>query len=239
MYEHHSQDAAYDRPAQPQHPQPGGNLASGLGFFSIALGIAELVAPHAVARMCGMRPGNASVIRLYGLREIATGVGILKSRNAAPWLWARVAGDMVDLVTLAAASDKRHASSLAKAGAAMTNVAAITALDAYAATVYKQPADRRAGVDYADYSDRRGFPKGVEAMRGAALSDFETPRDMRAPEALRPWTHGRDISERESANGDQKQGASSMGARSAAGRPDSIEAKAADAVAPQGLVDKV
>lgn len=238
MYEHHSQEDETRHAMQEQRPQPGGNLACGLGLFSIALGVAELVAPHAVARLCGMRPGNASVIRLYGLREIATGVGILKSRNAAPWLWARVAGDMVDLVTLAGASDKRHATSLAKAGAAMTNVAAITALDVYAATVYKQAADRQAGVDYADYSDRAGFPKGIEAMRGAALSDFETPRDMRAPQALRPWTHGRDVSDREGKD-DNRTGASSSDERPAKRLPDSIEAKAADAVAPQGLVDKV
>jgi hypothetical protein len=237
MYEKHPQQG-YTVHTMPQNrPQPGKNLASGLGLFSIALGVAELVAPHAVARLCGMRPGNASMIRLYGLREIATGVGILKSRNAAPWLWARVAGDMVDLVTLAATSDKRHASSLAKAGAAMTNVAAITAVDAYAATVYKQPADRQAGVDYPDYSDRRGFPRGVEAMRGAALGDFETPRDMRAPEALRPWTHGRDVSDHdEKASG---RGDSSTDRSPGRGLPDSVEARAADAVAPQGLVDKV
>lgn len=238
MYEHQSQEDETGHAVQQSRPQPGGNLASGLGFFSIALGVAELVAPHAVARLCGMRPGNASVIRLYGLREIATGVGILKSRNAAPWLWARVAGDMVDLVTLAAASDKRHASSLAKAGAAMTNVAAITALDAYAATVYKQPADRRAGVDYPDYSDRAGFPKAAEEMRGAALSDFEAPRDMLAPEALRPWTHGRDVIDSDTQNG-RRAGASAGDRRSGKELPDSIEAKAADAVAPQGLTDKV
>jgi len=236
MYENDSQkrNAAYNM--RQHRPQPGGNLASGLGLFSIALGVAELVAPHAVARLCGMRPGNASTIRLYGLREIATGVGILKSRNAAPWLWARVAGDMVDLVTLAAASDKRSASSLARAGAAMTNVVAITAVDAYAATIYKQPADRQAGVDYPDYSDRRGFPRSVEAMRGAALSDFETPRDMRAPEALRPWTHGRDARDRDGM-GDGRMSSSGGGSKSTL--PASIEARAADAVAPQGLVDKV
>lgn len=238
MYQNQSRDDTYTGQARLQHPQPGANLASGLGWFSIALGVVELVAPHAVARACGMRPGNASVIRLYGLREIATGVGILRSRNAAPWLWARVAGDMVDLVTLAGASDKRHASSLAKAGAAMTNVAAITAVDAYAATIYKQPADRRAGVDYPDYSDRRGFPKGVEAMRGAALDDFETPRDMRAPEALRPWTQGSAAGTAGSTSGAQP-GPAAGGAGTASGRPDSIEARAADAVAPQGLVDKV
>ena len=39
-----------------------------------------------------------------------------------------------------------------------------------------------------DYSDRSGFPQGVEAARGAA-KDFEPPRDMRIPEPLRPRVH--------------------------------------------------
>ena len=39
-----------------------------------------------------------------------------------------------------------------------------------------------------DYSDRSGFPQGVEAARGAA-SDFQVPRDLRAPEPLRPTVH--------------------------------------------------
>jgi len=36
-----------------------------------------------------------------------------------------------------------------------------------------------------DYSDRSGFPMGVEASRGMAR-DFNAPRDMRTPEPLRP-----------------------------------------------------
>ena len=36
-----------------------------------------------------------------------------------------------------------------------------------------------------DYSDRRGLPRPPEEMRGVAR-DVAVPRDMRAPEALRP-----------------------------------------------------
>jgi len=35
------------------------------------------------------------------------------------------------------------------------------------------------------YRERSGFPMGVEASRGMAR-DFDAPRDMRTPEALRP-----------------------------------------------------
>jgi hypothetical protein len=49
--------------------------------------------------------------------------------------------------------------------------------------------DRQASNHRVDYSNRSGFPKPVTVMRGAA-SDFETPRDMRPPEALRPFDQG-------------------------------------------------
>ena len=37
-----------------------------------------------------------------------------------------------------------------------------------------------------DYSDRTGFPRGVEASRGLA-DDAVIPADMRTPEALRSF----------------------------------------------------
>ena len=44
-----------------------------------------------------------------------------------------------------------------------------------------------------DYSDRSGFPRGVEASRGVAR-DALIPPDMLTPEALRPWdTHRADV----------------------------------------------
>lgn len=75
-------------------------VAKGLGCFSIDLGLAELVAPRKLCRALGGEgPDNAKIVRLFGVREIATGFGILSqtARNRASWLWARVAGDAIDL----------------------------------------------------------------------------------------------------------------------------------------------
>src|SRR3954471_18313965 len=70
---------------------PGIGLARFLGWFSIGLGMAELLAPREMARLGGVR--QEGLLQAYGLREIATGIGILSSPQPAGWLWARVAGD--------------------------------------------------------------------------------------------------------------------------------------------------
>src|SRR5205085_6171972 len=56
---------------------PGLGAARGLGWFSIGLGLAELVAPRTMAELTGVR--SPGLLQLYGLREIACGVGILSS----------------------------------------------------------------------------------------------------------------------------------------------------------------
>src|ERR671938_390501 len=62
-------------------------LARGLGWFSIGLGLAELLAPRGVAKVAGMR-GNAGLIRLFGLREIASGIAIFAGgKRPAGALW--------------------------------------------------------------------------------------------------------------------------------------------------------
>jgi hypothetical protein len=172
-----------------QAPTPQ-RIARGLGWFSIALGAAQLVMPRTMARACGMKDG-ATAMRLYGLREIACGIGILQSRNATPWLWARVAGDVMDASTLAAEADLTSSQARRRTGVALANVAAITALDVYTARTW-EPAPLRPGVDFPDYRDRSGLPRSPDEMRGAALSTFVMPRDMRGPESLRPWTSARD-----------------------------------------------
>ena len=57
----------------------GEQLAVGLGWFSIGLGLAELTAPDAVARFIGLRDDSTttSVLRAYGAREIGNGLAIL------------------------------------------------------------------------------------------------------------------------------------------------------------------
>lgn len=75
-------------------------LAKGLAWFSIGLGLYELLAPRHLGRTLGMEDQTA-LIQAYGVREIATGVGILAQRRPVEFVWGRVAGDALDLATLA------------------------------------------------------------------------------------------------------------------------------------------
>lgn len=104
-------------------------LARGLGWFSLGLGLAELLTPRAVAKISGVQGKNAGLIRLFGLREIASGVAIFaQGRRPTAAVWSRVAGDALDLAALgmAFASPKTNKGRVAFATA---NVLAVTALD--------------------------------------------------------------------------------------------------------------
>lgn len=158
-------------------------LATGLGWFSIALGVTQLAAPRALSRAFGMA-GSEGIVQAYGLRGIANGFGILAAEDPTPWIWGRVAGDALDMSTLAIGlSDnnwKRDNVVLA-----MAAVAGVAALDIYCARALGS-ADQRPDRIY-HYGDRSGFRRPAAAMRGEAAG-FEIPRDFRTPEALRPYT---------------------------------------------------
>jgi hypothetical protein len=157
-------------------------MAGGLGWFSIGLGLVELVCARGLARALGMQ-GREGVIRLYGVREVATGVGILVAKDREPWIWGRVAGDGLDLATLGAEfRGNPQSRNLALAIGAVTGA---TALDVMTAQALAK-VERLARAPARDYGDRSGLPLGVEASRGIARADFEMPPDMRAPDALRP-----------------------------------------------------
>jgi hypothetical protein len=84
----------------PLSAQNAHSVARGLGWFSIVLGLAEILAPRALTRGLGME-GHEQIVRAYGVREIATGIGILSSTHPVPWIWGRVGGDALDIATLA------------------------------------------------------------------------------------------------------------------------------------------
>jgi uncharacterized membrane protein len=109
-------------------------IATGLGWFSIGLGLAEVMAPGTVASLAGIREDDETrtMLRspLYGMRELAAGAGILSQANRSPWLWGRVAGDLMDLSSLAAAyrSDENDKTKLTVATAAVLGVTALDVL---------------------------------------------------------------------------------------------------------------
>ena len=80
----------------------GQTLANFLGWFSLGLGAAEILAPRTLERWLGVE-GRMALVQGYGVREVGTGIGILTERRPAGWVWGRVAGDVLDLGTLATA----------------------------------------------------------------------------------------------------------------------------------------
>lgn len=157
-------------------------LARGLGWFSLALGAVELFGARGVARWLGMER-HETLIRAYGAREVATGIGILTQKDPAPWIWGRVAGDTLDLATLGAGMPE-NGRARGRVALAAGAVAGVTMLDiACANALTRRPQQVE---QYRDYSDRSGLPRAPQQMRGAAR-DFEVPRDMRIPDALRPY----------------------------------------------------
>jgi uncharacterized membrane protein len=117
-----------------EHPQAGlplenaKRLARGLGWFSVGLGLTELFAPSLIARISGVSEERTGLIRLYGLREIASGIAIFSQKNPAAGVWSRVAGDAMDLASLGAAATSPDANR-GRITFATANVLAVTALD--------------------------------------------------------------------------------------------------------------
>jgi hypothetical protein len=78
-------------------------LAKGLGWFSIGLGLTEMLAPEWLARQIGVDEEKTTLLRAMGAREAVTGVGVLMEDRPTTGMWGRVAGDAVDISLLAAA----------------------------------------------------------------------------------------------------------------------------------------
>ena len=106
-------------------------VSGGLGWFSIAVGVAEIAAAGPIARALGLPPSAAWLIRAFGAREIATGVGVLSASANPQWLMARVGGDALDLAALAVAMRPENPKRKT-AMAATAAVAGVTAIDAIA-----------------------------------------------------------------------------------------------------------
>jgi hypothetical protein len=157
----------------PSSLKPADRAGRMLGWASFGLGAVELLAPKAVTRWLGME-GREGLVRAYGAREVAAGVLCLSTNNDVGAM-SRVAGDALDLATLASAyrddnPKKRNV------GWAMAAVAGIAIADAVAAGGIRNLHKRKGPVR--DYSDRSGFPKGRDysfgkaAQKARAVDDF-------------------------------------------------------------------
>ena len=106
-------------------------VARGLGWFSIGLGLTEVVAGRALGRALGMED-RTWLLRAFGLREIAAGALILSQDNPKAGVWSRVVGDALDLAALGSALGEDNPRR-ENAAVAFGAVAGITALDYWCA----------------------------------------------------------------------------------------------------------
>jgi uncharacterized membrane protein len=128
-----------------QQPSTGPvRAARALGWLSIGLGVAELAAPDGIARFTTGRDGEhrEGAVRTLGLRELVTGIGLLARRRPTGWLWARVAGDLMDLAVLRASLTRRNKRRVL---GSMAAVAGITVVDTIASIQLMRAAGTQAG----------------------------------------------------------------------------------------------
>ena len=154
-------------------------MAKALGWFSIGLGLTELIAAERITRALGME-GKETLVRAYWYQcPVRSGGRLSPDKHLG--LWSRVAGDGLDIATLMTAmrhdNPKRD-----NVGIALAAVLGVTLLDIIGAQGVTARHSRPRGRPRS-YRDRTGFPQGVQAARGAA-KDFQVPPDMRAAPAL-------------------------------------------------------
>ena len=117
----------------------------GLGYFSLGLGLFELLAPKVVARLVGASTDGPGVvlIRAIGARELISGVGLLRRPRSPGWFCARVVGDLMDLTLLGRqlATSRSSRNGVLFATAA---VAGVTALDTLSAASLSEFSCKRA-----------------------------------------------------------------------------------------------
>lgn len=113
-------------------PAVSPQLSFMLGQNAIGLGVWGFLFPRAVNRVLGLGTAPEATRLLFGARELATGFTLASDPTRSDMLWARVAGDALDVAALAPLvrndNPKRH-----NARVALGLVLAVTALDLIAA----------------------------------------------------------------------------------------------------------
>jgi uncharacterized membrane protein len=123
---------ANDEGSQSSRGFLGGPLqrARGLAWFSLGLGLAQVAAPRRVSRLIGVPDDDATRNAMFaiGLREIASGIGILATDRPVAPVWSRVGGDVMDLALLRRAMTS-HRAEKHRLAAATAAVVGVTLLD--------------------------------------------------------------------------------------------------------------
>ncbi|WP_224249346.1 hypothetical protein [Hyalangium gracile] len=145
-------------------------LSRGLGWWSVGLGLAELTFSERLCQRLGFR-GRMELVRAHGVREVLEGVGLLTRRDPRPWLWARLAGDVLDLCVLGVTLRRVEVPIAWRLAGTLTAVG-LTLVDALAVRGLRT--QQRGDVIGMDLS-----PEPRESWRGSSLAEEVGTRELR------------------------------------------------------------
>lgn len=143
-----------------------------LGWVSVGVGLTELTFPERLCHVLGV-PRRSGLMRGLGLREVATGLGLLLQPRRQ-WVWARVAGDVVDLALLAVTFGRPRANRVWQ-GVITAAVAGATLVDILVAAgtpgASPHPAEHHAGTVTPPLGMGVGSSGPAESWRGSGLAE--------------------------------------------------------------------
>lgn len=165
-------------------------IGDALGWLSLGLGLATLLAPRAICRATGLgqRP---MLMRAVGVRELTSGIGLLTQKRRTPWLWARVIGDAMDVALLGSAALRPRNRRRGRAIGALACVAPIVAADIAASVRQSSRHNQRVSVTggheafveqvlvvskspqecYAFWRDLKNLPRFIPALKSVTVHD--------------------------------------------------------------------
>jgi hypothetical protein len=167
-------------------------LSWALGWTSLGIGLTELSFAEDLSRVLGVSRRRAGLFRVLGLRELASGWALLRQPHRPEWVWARVAGDVMDLALLAVTFRKPQAHRFWR-GTLTAVVAGATLVDLLSAVKHSQ-LSAQAGTSSLGMEAGRGAP--LESWRGSGLAeDVGTPGASGDGESLSDETRQRMMDE--------------------------------------------
>jgi hypothetical protein len=157
-------------------------LSRGLGFSSITLGLAELLAPRKLAAAVGIHDDHDTLIRGLGARELASGLAILSGLRTKESVWSRVAGAAIDLGLMSAAFTSQR-TDRQKLAAGMLAVASVTALDIATSLALTRGPEIDPSWRYSPTSNRSGLPSGPASVISTSAETSVEPHASADPVA--------------------------------------------------------
>jgi hypothetical protein len=152
--------------------------------MSIMLGGIDIAGARAMAEMLGIK-GQERLIQLCGVREVLQGVAILAARDPTMWVWARVAGDALDIGIVAAEHLSGNRSKTRNKALALAVIGGITVLDVMNARRLSRE-NREPWSPAIDFDARSGFPqlrgRGRRARPGGASNRYRAQARFRSRE---------------------------------------------------------